>query len=86
MLSYDVLYGRGYKHSSNDYCLFYKKTSTLVVFPRVYVDAIVLTWDDIVEMQALKSHLDQAFKLKDFGEAHYFLGRKILRAPDLILI
>ena len=54
-----------------------KKTSYSVVFLGVYVDDMLLTGNDIVETQALKSYLRQAFKIKDLGEAHYFLGLEI---------
>jgi len=51
----EVLYARGYKHSSNDYSLFYKKSAHSVVFLAVYVNDILLTGDDDIEMAALKT-------------------------------
>ena len=35
-----VLYAKGYKHSSNDYSLFFKKTDSSVIFLGVYVNDI----------------------------------------------
>jgi len=82
----DVLYARGYQHSSNDYSLFYKKGSNSIVFLGVYVDDIKLTGDDVAEMQALKAYLDHTFKIKDLGEAHYFLGLEILPVPQGLVL
>jgi len=55
----EVLYARGYKHSSNDYSLFYKKSSQSAVLLGVYVDDILLTGDDEAELHAIKAYLDQ---------------------------
>jgi len=57
-----------------------------VVFFRVYVDDILLTGNELMEMQNLKSYLDQAFKIKDFGEANYFLRLAILTVPEGLVL
>ena len=74
----EVLYSRGYQHSSNDYSLFYKKIAKFNTFLEVYVDDILLTGDDEAEIISLKAHLDSIFRVKDLGEAHYFLRMEIL--------
>lgn len=43
----------------------------------MYVDDILLTGNDYDEIQKLKSHLDQAFTIKDLGQLHYFLGIEV---------
>lgn len=73
-------------YSSNDYSLFYKKTPTLVVFLGVYVDDMLLTGDDELEIQSLKQYLDHTFKIKDHGEAHYFLGIEILSTKESLIL
>ena len=74
----NVLFQRGYKHSENDYSLFYKKTADSAVFLVVYVDDILLTSNDEDEISSLKSFLDSTFKIKDLGYVHYFLGIEVL--------
>ncbi|XP_019251346.1 PREDICTED: uncharacterized protein LOC109230286 [Nicotiana attenuata] len=59
-----TLCSRGYNHPLNDYSLFVRKSAQSIVFLAVYVDDILLTRDDLVEIAALKSFLDDQFKLK----------------------
>jgi len=81
-----ALCSRGYQHSLNDYSLFFKKTDHSVIFIAVYVDDILLTGTDLVEIQQLKAFLHDRFKIKDLGILHYFLGLEILYKADGILI
>lgn len=81
-----ALRSRGYQHSLNDYSLFFKKTDHSVIFIAVYVDDILLTGTDLVEIQQLKAFLHDRFKIKDLGILHYFLGLEILYKADGILI
>jgi hypothetical protein len=43
----------------------------------VYVDDIVLTEDDIVEMRRVKERLAADFQIKDLGSSRYFLGMDV---------
>jgi len=52
----------------------------------VYVDDIILTRDDEVEIEDLKHYLDQVFKIKDLGLVHYFLGIEILQVEKGLLL
>ena len=81
-----VLFQRGYKHSENDYSLFYKKATHSTVFLVVYVDDILLTGSDEDEIYSLKSFLNSTFKIKDLGYAQYFLSIEVLRSPKGLLL
>ena len=52
----------------------------------VYVDDIVLTGDDLEEMERLKNYLAKEFEIKDLGNFKYFLGIEVARSRDGILI
>ncbi|XP_075084699.1 uncharacterized protein LOC142167958 [Nicotiana tabacum] len=49
----------GYKHSENDYSLFSKKISSSTIFVAVYVDDVIITGTDSVEISNLKAFLDK---------------------------
>ena len=67
--------GQKYCQSQADHTLFYKRSleGKLTVLV-VYVDDIIVTRDDIEEIERLKKGLAQAFKLKDLDPLKYFLG------------
>lgn len=77
---------KGYNASLNDYSLFFKHTGDLVSIVAVYVDDILITGNDVIEIQRLKDFLHVEFKIKDFGLLHYFLGMEILRDENGIII
>ncbi|KAL8154536.1 hypothetical protein AgCh_000052 [Apium graveolens] len=71
------LTARTFYQSKNDYSLFIKQNagkSTVIV---VYVDDIILTGDDLLEIKDLKQHLDNVFSIKDLGKLSFFLGIEI---------
>ena len=81
-----VLEFKGYAHLSNDYSLFYKLNSAFISMLIAYVDDIVLTGDDIEELQALKSFLLSEFQIKDLGSLHYFIGMEVTRESTGLIL
>lgn len=68
---------QGYTQSKNDYSLFTKITGGKTTIVAIYVDDIIVTCDNLVEINDLKFHLHQAFNIKDLVELHYFLGIEV---------
>ncbi|XP_070020207.1 uncharacterized mitochondrial protein AtMg00810-like [Nicotiana sylvestris] len=57
-----------------------------IVILVVYVDDIILTGNNLVEIAALKKFLDNEFKIKDLGLLHYFLGIEVSTSPDGVFL
>ena len=65
-----------YKHSIDG------KIAILIV----YVDDIILTGNDTIEIRNLKRILASEFEVKDLGFLRYFLGMEVARTTKGILV
>jgi hypothetical protein len=52
----------------------------------MYVDDIIITGDEVVEIRHLKDNLSKQFEVKDLGQLRYFLDLDIARSPKGILL
>ena len=52
----------------------------------MYVDDIILTGDDTIEMERLKRCLASEFEIKDLGSLRYFLGMEVARTKKGIAV
>lgn len=52
----------------------------------MYVDDIILTGDDNVEIHKLKDQLKDEFEVKDLKPLKYFLGMEVARSKEGIFI
>jgi len=77
---------RDYIQSNADHTLFFKHAAGKVAILIVYVDDIVITGDDIVEIVNLKKYLAQEFEVKNLGQLKYFLGIEISRGPKGVFL
>ncbi|XP_019267261.1 PREDICTED: uncharacterized protein LOC109244600 [Nicotiana attenuata] len=83
---YGLRQASSFTHSLNDYSLFYEKNGDSVSLVAVYVDDILLTDNNIQELNDLKHFLDQEFEIKDLGNLSYFLGMEVLREPSGLIL
>ena len=69
----------GYKQTQSDNNLFYRHNDGTVTILIAYVDDIIVTGNDPMEMERLKEKLVVEFETKDLGPLHYFLGMEVAR-------
>ncbi|XP_017636050.1 uncharacterized mitochondrial protein AtMg00810-like [Gossypium arboreum] len=62
----------GFVPSKVDASLFIKVSGALIMYVLVYVDDIIVTENQSVEVGVFVKSLDQQFSLKDLGKLHYF--------------
>ena len=77
----------GYNQGQVDRTLFIKHVvdgrKTILI---VYVDDIIITGDNIQEIEELKGQLQQVFEMKDLGQLRYFLGMEVAKNKECIFI
>ncbi|KAK9941249.1 hypothetical protein M0R45_017863 [Rubus argutus] len=72
-LSY-VLEEVGFHRSNVDSSLFVRIGSTSKLVVLIYVDDLIVTGDNVEEINILKQSLQRKFAIKDLGPLKYFLG------------
>lgn len=53
----------------------------LIVMVLVYVDDLIVSWNDHVVISTFKTYFHTCFHMKDLGTLEYFLGVKVSRSP-----
>ena len=68
--------------SNADYSMYVKKTDAGLVVIVIYVDDLIITSDDKVQIANVKKVLGAEFDMKDLGELMYFLGIEVIRTSQ----
>jgi hypothetical protein len=78
---------QGYTQGQGDHTMFIRHSHDgKIAILIVYVDDIILTGDDVLEMNQLKTSLSSTFEIKDLGSLRYFLGMEVARSKKGIVI
>jgi hypothetical protein len=75
----------GYKQCNGDHTVFYRHNGNHITILAVYVDDMIITGDDPLEVTKLKENLCAQFEVKDLGQLRYFWGIEIARSPKGII-
>ncbi|XP_016186272.1 uncharacterized protein LOC107627980 [Arachis ipaensis] len=75
----DALRAIGFQQSRNDYSLFTKDSKGGFTVILVYVDDLIVTGTDLREIEFIKHHLHELFRIKDLEELKFFLGLEVAR-------
>jgi len=78
--------GMGYRQCNGDHTLFYRHSGNHITILAVYVDDIIITGDDTMEIDRLKESLSKEFEVKDLGQLRYFFDIEIARSPRGIVL
>ncbi|GKB22844.1 ribonuclease H-like domain-containing protein [Tanacetum coccineum] len=76
----------GFVQSKSDYSLFTKSFDDVFIALFVYVDDIIVTGNNLPEINKFKQFLKTKFMIKDLGNLKYFLGIEVLETPNGICL
>jgi hypothetical protein len=66
--------------------LFVKKVGKTVVYLVVYVDDLLITWNNESYIASIRKELKKGFEMIYLGHLHYYLGIEVIRNPRYIFI
>jgi hypothetical protein len=74
----------GFQTSNTDFSLYVKNTDHGIIIIVIYVDDLIVTRNNDVNIFDLNKLLKQKFEMKDLGELCYFLGIEVIQSPKRI--
>jgi len=76
----------GFVKSYVDYSLFIYRKCEVFMALLVYVDDIVLAFNNAHASTMFKEYLNASFSIKDLGSSKYFLGIEVARGPERMFL
>ena len=81
-----VLEATGFVRSNADSSLFTRKGLDGILVVLIYMDDLIITGENEVEIKALKKSLNHTFSIKDLGRLKYFLGIEMATSQKGLLL
>ena len=82
----EAMLSAGFVQSRADYSLFTRKQGMSFTILLIYVDDILITGNDPVNIAATKQFLHEHFHIKDLGDLKYFLGIEVSASKNGIFV
>lgn len=82
----DVLTSLNFKKSIYEPCLYTQKEGELLTIVALYVDDFLIFSNDCKTADILENELSRHFKIKNLKEVKQFLGMRIRRSKDCVII
>ncbi|XP_038885821.1 uncharacterized mitochondrial protein AtMg00810-like [Benincasa hispida] len=82
----DHLLNLGFVKILSESTLYVKKSSTAIVIVSLYVDDLLVTGSDDVQIEIFKKEMMKVFEMTDLGPMHYFLGMEIQQRQNEMLL
>lgn len=73
----------GLKKSNCDHTMFYKRSEVGAILFLVYVDDIVITWNDVVRISSIKIFFHTRFRTNNLGKLKYFWVVEVTRCKKI---
>ena len=82
----EVIEKFGMQKSKYDHYVFYRNSEASIILLVMYIDDIIITWDDMTDISLLKSFLHGQFHTKDLRMLKYFLGVEVMMSKHEIFL
>ncbi|KPJ16606.1 Retrovirus-related Pol polyprotein from transposon TNT 1-94 [Papilio machaon] len=70
----------------NEPCVYMRRSQHRLIILAVYVDDLLIFWNNKAEMQQVKKELRETFEMRDLGKADLFLGMRLQQTEDDITL
>lgn len=75
-----------FRQSHADHSLFIYKYENTFVATLIYFDDVIIIGNNLKKTENKKSNIDESFNIKDFGNLKYFLGTKVSRVKEGLVL